>query len=213
MAGTFYNRPRITLQPPNNHNQYMYYKQVPELQSLLSAVEKKYGAPMRSTNDFNVLSAILKFEGRESLSSSTLKRLWNYVSQETTPRKATLDVLARFVGFKDFKDYRLSQLGAITDSSAFIDTTILSADDVEPNGVVTIGWEPNRIVRLSKVGDSLFEVQESINSKLHKGDLLQCSCFFKGLPLIIPSVKRGEERLPSFIAGKANGLNLLKAEG
>lgn len=190
----------------------MSYEQVPELQSLLSAVEKKYGAPLQSTNDFNVLAAILKFEGRETLSSSTLKRLWNYVSQETTPRRATLDVLARFVGYKDFKDYRLSLLGNATDSSAFLDVSILTADEVEQNGKVTIGWEPNRVVRLRKVGDSLFEVEESINSKLREGDRLQCSCFFKGLPLIIPSVQRGEDRLPSFIAGKSTGLNLIRTD-
>ena len=190
----------------------MSYEQVPELQSLLSAVEKKYGAPLQSTNDFNVLAAILKFEGRETLSSSTLKRLWNYVSQETTPRRATLDVLARFVGYKDFKDYRLSLLGSATDSSAFLDVSILTADEVKQNGKVTIGWEPNRVVRLRKVGDSLFEVEESINSKLREGDRLQCSCFFKGLPLIIPSVQRGEDRLPSFIAGKSTGLNLIRTD-
>lgn len=190
----------------------MSYKQVPELQSLLSAVEKKYGAPLLSTNDFNVLAAILKFEGKESLSSSTLKRLWNYVSQETTPRKATLDVLARFVGHQDFKDYRLSLLGGANDSSAFLDVTILSADEVKQNEEVTIGWEPDRVVRLRKVGDNLFEVEESINSKLREGDRLQCSCFFKGLPLIIPSVQRGEDRLPSFIAGKSTGLNLIRTE-
>ena len=190
----------------------MSYEQVPELQSLLSAVEKKYGAPLQSTNDFNVLAAILKFEGRETLSSSTLKRLWNYVSQETTPRRATLDVLARFVGYKDFKDYRLSLLGSATDSSAFLDVSILTADEVEQNGKVTIGWEPNRVVRLRKVGDSLFEVEESINSKLREGDRLQCSCFFTGLPLIIPSVQRGEDRLPSFIAGKSTGLNLIRTD-
>jgi hypothetical protein len=68
------------------------------------------------------------------------------------------------------------------------------------------------VVRLRKVGDSLFEVEESINSKLREGDRLQCSCFFKGLPLIIPSVQRGEDRLPSFIAGKSTGLNLIRTD-
>lgn len=190
----------------------MNYKKVPELQSLLDAVGKKYGAPLLSTNDFNVLSALLKFEGRESLSASTLKRLWNYVSQETTPRKTTLDVLARFVGYKDFRDYRLSLLGGASESSEFLDTSTLPAEDIDAGQTIILGWEPNRLVKAVKISDDLFEVTESINSKLCKGDRFQCYFFFKGLPLVIPYVERDGQRLLSYIAGKAKGLNLVKIE-
>ena len=183
------------------------------MQSLLDAVEKKYGAPLLSTNDFNVLSALLKFEGRETLSASTLKRLWRYVSQETTPRKATLDVLARFVGYKDFRDYRLSLLGEATESSEFLETFTLAAEDVADGQTVVLGWEPNRLVKVVKISDDLFEVSENNNSKLREGDRFQCSFFFKGLPLVIPYVERNGQRLPSYIAGKAKGLNLVKTDG
>lgn len=182
------------------------------MQGLLDAVEKKFGAPIRGTNDFNVLSAILKIEGGDSLSASTLKRLWHYVSQETTPRRATLDALARFVGCKDFRDWRMSLLGAVTDTSAYLDSEIVSADEIEQGAVLTIGWEPDRVVKLSKVGENLFEVADSLNSKLRAGDRIQCSCFFKGLPLVVPFVQRGAQRMPSYIAGKAKGLNLVKIE-
>lgn len=188
----------------------MDYNQVPELQSLLDAVEKKFGSPLRSTNDFNVLSAVLKIEGGDSLSASTLKRLWHYVSQETTPRRDTLDVLSRFVGFKDFKEYRMSLLGSLTDSSSYLDSGIVSAEDIEDGGTITIGWEPDRVVKLNKVGENMFEVAGSINAKLQVGDRLECSCFFKGLPMVVPFVLRGQKRLPSYIAGKQNGLNILK---
>lgn len=190
----------------------MNYKQVPELQSLLDAVEKKFGTPLRSTNDFNVLSAVLKIEGSDALSASTLKRLWHYVSQETTPRRATLDVLSRFVGFKDFKDFRLSKLGEVNDSSAYLDNDIISADEIQDARTLTIGWEPDRVVKLRKIGDNMFEVAESLNSKLQNGDRLQCSCFFKGLPLVVPFIERGGNRMPSYIAGKKGGLNVLRLD-
>ena len=190
----------------------MTYRENPELQSLLDAVEQKYGKPIISTNDFNTLSAVVRFEGRETLSPSTLKRLWGYVSHETTPRKGTLDVLSRFVGCKDFNDFRLSLLGKCTDSSCFLDTSYLAADDIEDGRVLSIGWEPNRLVKLRKLGGELFEVVENNNSKLKEGDRLMCSCYFKGLPLIVPSVHRGRETLPSYIAGKATGLNVIKLD-
>lgn len=190
----------------------MNYQQIPELQGLLSAVEKKYGRPVLTTNDFNTLSAIIRFEGREVLSPSTLKRLWGYVSHKTTPRKATLDVLARFVGYKDFSDYRMSLLGEQNDTSAFLETYYIAAEDIADGGLLTIGWEPNRVVRLRKVDSNWFEVLESRNSKLREGDRFQCPCFFKGLPLVIPTVSRGSQILPSYIAGKTMGLNLVELE-
>ena len=72
----------------------MENKTIPELQSLLDAVEKKYGRPIAAHNDFNTLSVVLDHECHEILSSSTLKRLWGYVSLRTTPRKSTLDILS-----------------------------------------------------------------------------------------------------------------------
>ena len=157
----------------------MENKTIPELQSLLDAVEKKYGRPIVAHNDFNTLSVVLDHECHEILSSSTLKRLWGYVSLRTTPRKSTLD---------------------------------LSADMIPENGSLRIGWEPNRLLRIRRTGINRFEVIESHNSKLKVGDQFETSCFFKGLPLILPTVYRNGEKLPSYIAGKEKGLNLLQAE-
>ena len=190
----------------------MKYTAVPEIQSLLTAVEIKYGKPILSTNDFNTLSAIIRFEGHENLSPSTLKRLWGYVSQETTPRRATLDILSRFVGKSNFSDFCISLLGSYSDSSCYTETRYLSADEVAEGGIIAIGWEPNRLVKLRKLKDNTFEVVESHNSKLELGDKMMCSCFFKGLPLVVPGIIRDGKQLPSYIAGKANGLNVLSVE-
>jgi len=187
-------------------------KTIPELQTLLDAVEKKYGRPIACTNDFNTLSVVLDYECHEVLSSATLKRLWGYVSLKTTPRKSTLDILSKYVGYKDFSDFRLSLFGKADDTSGYLETSYLSAEEVPQGRILRIGWEPNRLLRLRKTGPSRFEVQESHNSKLREGDSFEISCFFKGLPLVLPTVTRDGETLPSYIAGKEKGLNLVAVE-
>lgn len=182
---------------------------IPELSTLLGEVEKKFGRSLGCTNDFRVLSALLEYECKEVVSVSTLKRLWGYVSQQTTPREATLDVIARFVGHKNFKDFRLSMLGEYTDTSAYVDATYISASDVPDGGILSLGWAPDRLVRLRKTGAQSWQVVASYNSKLREGDCFEASSFFKGLPLFVPAVYRDGQTLPSYIAGKKDGLNKL----
>ena len=190
----------------------MEHKIIPELQSLLDAVEKKYGRPIVAHNDFNTLSVVLDHECHEILSSSTLKRLWGYVSLRTTPRKTTLDILSRYVGYKDFGDFRPSLFGKVDEVSGFLETTYLSAEDIPEGHILRIGWEPGRLLRVRKTGPIQFEVVEAHHSKLLAGDRFEISCFFKGLPLVLPFVVRGEDRLPTYMAGKEKGLNLLQVE-
>ncbi len=190
----------------------MESKIIPELQALLEEVEKEYGRPVKTSKDFYILAALIEHQCREVVSSATLKRLWGYVSLQTTPRKQTLDILSRFVGYKDFSDFRASLVGKMDETSGFFDTTYLAAEDVPEGKILRIGWEPNRLLRLRRTGDISFEVIESHNSKLLAGDRFEASCFFKGLPLMIPVVVRGEENLPAFVAGRTKGLNLLGIE-
>lgn len=185
---------------------------IPELNALMADVEKKFNHPLNTSTDFRILSAVLEYECREVLSASTLKRLWGYVSQQTTPRLATLDVLARYIGFNGFKEYRLSLLGGADEVSGYVDAHCISASEVGDDQVLCIGWEPDRLLKLRKKGPETWEIVSSRNSKLREGDCFEASCFFKGMPLFLPAVMRGGEKLPSYIAGKKSGLNVLVVE-
>lgn len=189
----------------------LYMKPIPELQSLLEAVEKKYGAPIRTTSDFERLSAAMEYALPESLGATTLKRLWGYIPGQTTPRLTTLDLLARYAGYKSFKQF-CGQMHA-EDSSDFIaNRSCLTTADLEPGDSVTIGWAPNRLARLEYKGDSLFEVVEVANARLQTGDVIEVSCFFEGWPLFVPGILRNGAMTPPYIAGKAHGLTLIKKD-
>ena len=61
-------------------------RQIPELMYLLRRVEEKYGRSINTSTDFEALSVTIEREIGEFVSSSTLKRLWGYVSLHPAPR-------------------------------------------------------------------------------------------------------------------------------
>lgn len=181
---------------------------IPELQQLLAEVEKKYARRLASTTDFETLSTVMEYEQGETLGASTLKRLWGYIPGRTTPRLTTLNVLAKYVGYKSFLEFRDS-LYADESSGYSPFRTFVAAADLKVGGKIVIGWAPNRLVTLEYAGDEQFRVLESVNSKLKKGDVFRQQAFFKGWPMFIPGIQRGGTVTPPYVAGKTEGLNII----
>ena len=185
--------------------------QIPELQALIAAVEKRFREEVRTTAAFERLSAALEYELGEGLGASTLKRIWGYIPSITTPRLSSLNILARYVGYPSFKAFR--QVLSETEESGYLSSRMcLTSDDLAAGDVVVLGWAPDRRVTLRYLGDARFEVTESFRSKLTAGDIFESSCFLKGWPLFVPGVLRNGEMTPPYIAGKAHGLTLLEKQ-
>ena len=76
------------------------------IQLLRTSIEDNVGYKLRTPKDFDTLSDAILEKTKQRVSSSTLKRLWGYRSDTTIPRPSTLDTLARFVGYDNFKAFR-----------------------------------------------------------------------------------------------------------
>lgn len=187
-------------------------KNMPELAYLLTEVEKKYGRRIATTTDFESLSVVIEHQIGELISSSTLKRLWGYVSLNPTPRIATLDVLSRFVGHRDFKAFCNHLKETQVYASNFFTARCQTVAELKPGTIVHIGWAPNRLVKLNYLGDYLFEVISSENSQLQQGDRFELSEIIVGYPLYISRILRNGAYTPSYVAGQIDGINLLKIE-
>ena len=184
---------------------------IPELAELLRQVESKFARRLSTTADFEVLSMVIEREIGVVVSSSTLKRLWGYVSYTSVPRIATLDTLSRYAGYPDFKSFceQLKASGATV--SAFFTTSVLLASSLSEGAAVRIGWAPNRVVDLKFLGENQFEVVSVRNAKLKEGDRFESSEFILGVPLFIGAVVRADGTVtPPYVAGKAEGINLLE---
>ena len=75
-------------------------------EELKQEVERVVGHELREARDFETLSHLILKGTRERLSPTTLKRLWGYLkNEEVQTRQHTLDVLARFAGYRCYEDF------------------------------------------------------------------------------------------------------------
>jgi len=72
---------------------------------LCQKIEDKVGRQMYRPKDFEYLSTCIFDKLHASVSPSTLKRLWGYVPTSSMPRESTLDILAQFLDYDNWKAY------------------------------------------------------------------------------------------------------------
>ena len=109
------------------------------------------------------------------------------------------------MGRADFRSLCLE----LQQTSSFFEADRVLSSDLKKGAVIELGWMPDRTVRLEYMGENRFIVNESVNSKLKEGDIIETSQFIKGQPLFIGSVLRDGQQLQSYVAGKSKGLTKL----
>lgn len=174
-------------------------------------IEEKYGRSFKSPTDFDTLESLIADCSGTRLSSSTLKRLWGYVSTNSKPRLSTLTIVARVLGFIDWDEYVEKLMRASRVESDFISTSSINVEKLEPGDMVTLQWNPDRTLTLTSLGDSRFRVVEQKNSKLKIGDTFKTLFLREGSPLYCTSLQReGVETPLEYVAGKSNGIYNLR---
>ena len=170
----------------------MAEKQIPEMNYLMSLVEKKFRKSVKTSTDFYSLAQEIESETSE------------------TPRQTTLDVLSKYIGKKDYKTFCEDLKHSEAFQSRFFTADFINSCDLAPDSRLEIGWDPGRKITLKYIGESLFEVESACNSKLLAGDRFEAANFIKGYPLYISRILRNDEYTPSYIAGRQAGINHLK---
>lgn len=177
-----------------------------EIEYLKQLIAQTYGAPIEASSDFERLSNAIEEVLKQSVSVSTLKRLWGYVSMAPKPRISTLDILCRYVGRKDYRQLCVE----LQQSSNFFTSDKMFASELETGTKILLGWQPDRLVTLVYLGQFKFAVVESVHSKLHEGDVLEFSSVLLGHPLYVGKVERAGQVLQSYVAGRTSGINKIE---
>jgi len=73
--------------------------------ALKEAVVGTFGRTLDAPTDFDLLSAEIRKCTGETISASTLKRLYGYIRPATVPRPSTLSALARYAGYAGWSDF------------------------------------------------------------------------------------------------------------
>mgnify|MGYP003305611873 CR=1 FL=1 len=178
-----------------------------EITTLLDCVEKRVGRPIKSPIDFDMLSLRISEQITEQISTTTLKRIWGYITTEHTPRYSTLSTLARFVGYVDWDDFCHSNCTAHEADSGFISCKQISVDHLAVGSRIELSWRPNRRCIVVYNGQNMFTVEEAFGAKIIAGDTFKATTFLLGHPLYMSELCRGNDVPRSYIAGNRYGLS------
>lgn len=188
-------------------------KEIPELPHLITKVEEHFGKRISSTSDFESLSVAIENTTGERISVSTLKRIWGYVSSNPTPRVYTMDILSSYIGCRDFGTFcKDAASNSCSDEFFFTSETSCFANDLNEGDTVTLGWGESSMAVLRYRGNRVFEITAQQNTLLLPGDLLESTYFAKGRPWHVCRILRNGTYTPSYVAGKKNGLTMVKIE-
>ena len=73
------------------------------------AIEAQVSREMRTPKDFDYLSEKIFEKVHQTVSPTTLKRMWGYLSETATPRLSTLNILSQFIGYNNWDAFCKSE--------------------------------------------------------------------------------------------------------
>lgn len=174
---------------------------------LIGDVEERLGRGMLSPKDFEYLHGIIASELNESVSVSTLKRLWGYSKYLSSPSVSILSILCRLVGYRDWEDYRANREKEDNAPSAIVlNDKITVATDLEVGDRIRLTWAPQRVCDIQYHGDGDFEVVAAVNTGIKAGDWFCCSLIVSGEPLWISNLRQFGKAPVAYVCGKQGGV-------
>ena len=75
------------------------------IENLKKEVVRKFGRTVEAAADFDTLSMAIQQGISETVSPSTLKRVFGYVKYDAEPSATTLSILSRYVGYAGWSDF------------------------------------------------------------------------------------------------------------
>lgn len=186
----------------------------PKIKMLLLNVADKFGKHPCVPADFIALADEIKVSIKQHISPSTLERVWNYSTRQTsTVSVHTLNLLCEYVGKKNWTEFcqELNKSGVI-DSDVIEEKAVLSKS-LSVGEQLKICWLPDRECIIEYLGDYKFRAIDCKNSTLREGDTFKCIEFIKGQPAIMDELIQASDlskTLKRYIAGKHHGISCIK---
>jgi hypothetical protein len=173
-----------------------------------TALKKKLQTP----KDFEFLRERIYARLHILVSRTTLMRLWGYVDEEVTPRKGTLDILSKFLGYRDWLQYQENAcLAKEQQSSPVMSRKLSVSSDLSIGEKLRLTWQPGRVCDVEYLGNLSFRVIASENTRIQPGDTFQCSLIVEGEPLYLDNLRKGDgsssAETIAYVCGKKTGVN------
>ena len=171
-------------------------------------IEKAIGKEMRTPKDFEELRERIYERLHLMVSTTTLKRIWGYLNDNVQTRPSTLDILAQYIGYSNFQDYmnNKTKYQEVIQSSFVLSRKLNVQEDLKVNDKLLLTWLPDRRCEIIYMGNLIFRVLSSCNTRILPGDTFTCSLFIEGEPLYIDNLKQGNKSPVSYVCGNISGI-------
>lgn len=175
--------------------------QLPEIDLLRTAIEHKVGHSLCCPTDFENLSNAIYEQRHEIINPFTLRRLWGYLTTYKSVNTNTLHILTQFAGYRSWEHF----CSTVNEQSDFVNDNCIWTSALEEQSRILLTWNPERKCILRYLGNQSFIVEETVNTKLHAGDRLQCARFCIGEPLYA-HILRENATDTTYTAARRDGL-------
>lgn len=176
-------------------------------EKITDSIWEKSGLDHNSPKSYGTLSlAIFEVTG-ERLGENTLKRAMGQLNENRTPHKHTLDILARYLGYRDWE--QLDSSVSPGDSGFTVKDGILSSDLTAGQRIV-FTYAPDREVEIEYMGGNRYEVIQSSGSSLKAGDTIEMGGLHCSFPMVASSVIREGKDMGQYHAAEKLGIASIK---
>lgn len=175
------------------------------LEVLLDLTNNTLGFMPSTPTEFNELSLSIEKKTGRSISLSSIKRLWGYIKYDGFPSPTTLNTLAKFNGYKDWDTFLMVNIDG-TDYSGFVEDSVVNTEELNVGDKLVLRWGGDKSCEIECLSLARFRVNQSHNIKLMKDDVFTLHTIFKGHPLYVSDIQRGDEYIPAYIGAKKGGI-------
>lgn len=175
---------------------------------LVKMLSRRAGYDVDTPHGSEMLQKEIEALTGERLSVNTLKRLIGVLPYDGEQRKSTLDIVAKYLGFRNTKELQNFVEGRVSDFKLppqYIDLPALG-----PEVTVVMEWTPGRRIAMRHLSSDRYILTEAINSKLQVEDILVLGIVAEGLPLVAREVIRKGVSLGPYIAAQEGGLTTVE---
>ncbi len=176
------------------------------IKALTTAVAVIFGHIPHSPADFDLLALSISKKTARSVSPSTLKRLWGYITDQTGTSYTTLSILSQYAGYPDWDSFCRFYPNQPADSD-FTSGQILISNTISIGTTVGLEWDNNKSCTLVKISaTNQFKTLSAENIKPRPGDILTVEEFALNRPLTASSCIRKNINLGTYTGARSCGL-------
>ena len=176
-------------------------------EQLKNDIERSVNFKMQTPRNFDRLRDMINTRITESISSTTLKRFWNYLPNDVAPSLYSLNILSRFIGYDSWDTYKAKHVDELeSDSDPVMSRHINVVKDLMPGDIIRLLWHPNRVCDIEYLGFEKFKVLLSERTQIKVGDTFECGLIIENEPLYVDNLKQEGGKPTTYVCGKKKGV-------